>query len=143
MLVGCSRQSGDPEPDAADDSADAQAADAADEVDAVDGTLCDPLAQLGCGDGQKCSYFIDSAEPLVGHTDCVPAGDLGDGAACTDAAHTGTGYDLCASGLFCIDGSCTEICDREADDECDSTESCTGVAGVFDDRDHVGLCQPR
>ncbi len=104
---------------------------------------CSPLAQTGCGVGQKCAWFqIDSASGLGGNG-CAPAGGKVAGQACTmgpDGATTG--FDDCAKGLSCVSGVCRTICDTTTEATCSAVQACTRYAGLFADSSGLGVCDP-
>jgi len=103
-------------------------------------TWCTPLPQLNCHAGEKCTFIVESREPYLGRTDCVPEGTVHEDGACT--VNETTGYDDCAAGLFCAGGVCTEICSAETNASCDPDESCTLDPAVFAEWSDVGLCRP-
>lgn len=102
---------------------------------------CNPVAQTGCGAGQKCAWF--SVGGGVGGNGCAPVGAKAAGQACTigpDGATTG--YDDCAAGLSCVSGECRAICDLTTEATCSSAQACTRYAGVFEDASGLGVCDP-
>jgi len=127
-----------PPADAAIDAAvDAANSDAA--PDAQPPPPCDPVSQTNCAAGEKCTYIIDSTNPMMGHTACAPDGSVASGGACTrDAA----GVDDCVPGDFCSGGTCNEICSSNPN-SCGGTALCTMFAGIFTDRTDVGMCMPQ
>jgi hypothetical protein len=93
--------------------------------------VCNPVAQTGCGGGEKCAW--DGAG-----TTCVPDGSVLLGGACTAPS---AGVDDCVAGAHCADSLCREICTR-APDSCGAVELCTPQAGLFTGDANVGLCEP-
>jgi hypothetical protein len=103
---------------------------------------CNAIANTGCNAGEKCTYIIESTEPLLGRTGCADDGTMTEGQACTGAGTAEGGVDDCAGGLFCNDSVCTEICDALDNTNCDANEACVEFNGLFDDAENTGLCQP-
>jgi hypothetical protein len=105
---------------------------------------CNPVAQTGCADGEKCSWvFIDSTvQPALGEIKCVPDGAGALGAACMYGADgEGSGYDDCAAGGICISGACESSC-TTSPDSCDASHSCQVYDGIFPDMSGFGACDP-
>lgn len=121
-------------------------------IDAIDPTACDPLAQAGCGPGQKCTWSWDQLPPTgqstptpEGQVTCVADGALAAGA---DCGARQLGGDPCARGLACIDGRCEPICDPLGGGTgaaCTADQVCTTHAPVFERGGVViaGVCDPR
>ncbi len=108
----------------------------------TDPNACDPLANTGCGAGEKCAWKVESLDPPpgTGLTTCVPDGTASVGDACSVAAPGDGGYDDCVGGSWCVGGVCAPICDTAAG-------TCTGgvcraYSGRFTDRTGVGVCVP-
>ncbi len=107
---------------------------------------CAPVAQTGCQDGEKCGQLVESSDPFLARTSCVPDGTMTEGQPCTQGeAGTATGYDNCSSGYHCSDNFCTRIC-SEVPDTCRSDDEgfgdgayCTKHVGIFDAL--IGLCE--
>lgn len=99
---------------------------------------CDPVSQTGCAIPYRCTQIVESAEPLLVRTLCVPDGSVGLGDACVVGALTATGFDDCAAGGYCLDGLCTEIC-AEDPDSCVGAQLCLPSPNVFDGG--IGLCR--
>jgi hypothetical protein len=103
---------------------------------------CNPVSQAGCDAGEKCALLVESAEPFLARTDCVPAGAVTEGGACTRGeAGAATGFDDCIGGYDCTHGVCTEICDVGSPDGCraDGEGSyCALYASDF--TDGIGVC---
>ncbi len=99
---------------------------------------CDPLAdpgQSGCVAGEKCTWVVvtDAPEPR-GRLDCVPAGPVALGGACTRGpAGETTGVDDCVAGAICVDGTCQDVCDFSvaASEACAAGFSCHLAAGLY------------
>jgi len=104
---------------------------------------CNPLAQTGCGTGQKCAWFhVDSANGLGGNG-CAPAGAKAAGQACTTGPDGATtGFDDCAKGLSCVGGECRTICDTSTEATCSAVQACSRYAGIFADSSGLGVCDP-
>ena len=108
---------------------------------------CNPVTQAGCSVGQKCAELVESEEPLLRRTVCVPQGEAAEGEACTrgEAGPT-TGFDNCIGGQSCLNDVCSAICDS-APDTCRADgeafgegDYCTLFADLFSDS--IGLCVP-
>ena len=113
-------------------------------VDAFE--LCNPKTQTGCQQGQKCTWIHDQANPPIGHIGCVPDGSLLPGAACEPPVAGPSGYDRCAAGTLCLDGTCATICEAElasstcaGSDVCSTRDDLLTVGGTA----VAGLCVPR
>lgn len=103
---------------------------------------CNPVAQTGCQADEKCSQLIESDNPFLARTTCVPDGNVPNGGMCMDGTPgPTTGYDDCAAGNLCTGGTCLEIC-TQAPDSCPQGEACVPYADTFDDLDGVGMCNP-
>jgi len=94
---------------------------------------CDPVAQTGCLAGQKCTSVDLGMGSFA--TGCYTAGATPVGGACSSAM--GGSADTCAAGSFCIDGTCSEICDTSMPP---SGCNCLQYVGIFADRTNVGVC---
>jgi hypothetical protein len=94
---------------------------------------CSVLEQSGCNLGEKCTWFVDSTSPRLGHIGCAPDdGTMATGAACTVGAPGATGYDNCIKGDVCEASKCKTICDQNGGSPaCDSTHSCVIYDGLF------------
>jgi hypothetical protein len=99
----------------------------------------------GCDTGQKCTWIVDNATAETGHLGCATAGTAADGSGCTFSG-SGTGFDNCVAGDFCIGGACEEICDPNGTAKtCDSQHSCGTYEGLFGPPagpDTAGVCDP-
>jgi hypothetical protein len=120
----------DPEPDGGDAPFDA-GRDASSELDGSqpdasgpDAGACDPIAQLGCAVGQKCT----DVDGLAG---CRPNGTVHKGEACAGPGEA----DNCVAGLACFRNVCERLCDVAGDD-C----HCFPAGGVLSGQQGVGLC---
>lgn len=107
---------------------------------------CNPVSQTGCDAGEKCAQFIESREPFLARTTCVPDGDASEGEACMigDGSEEATGADNCEAGLACSGGACVGICSTDDLTTCGEDESCVLYENTFDDvgNDNIGLCAP-
>lgn len=128
-------------------------------TDPIGNLPCDPLANTGCADGEKCSILVEAIEPaIMSRTACVPDGAVAVGDACTSAFANpgqladGQGFDDCAGGGLCLNGLCTEICQLEiAADPADDIDTCPAgqkvcglFSGIFQDAESIDLggCAP-
>jgi hypothetical protein len=103
---------------------------------------CDPVAQTGCAEGEKCGQLTVSLDPVEARTACVPDGTVEVGGACrTGEPGEGTGYDDCAAGADCTSGTCRAIC-LVPGDTCPDQFSCSTYLDLFKDIDEtlVGVC---
>ncbi len=104
---------------------------------------CNPVTQTGCAAGEKCAQIVENLEPFVARTDCVPEGGVPVGQSCSRCDGE-LGYDNCAAGSHCSNGSCSEICNVGSDTCRSGNEGpfegsyCTLFQGVF--TDSIGLC---
>ncbi|MCP4446283.1 MAG: hypothetical protein GY811_13200 [Myxococcales bacterium] len=121
--------------------------DAAAGTDAGSTLECNPVTQAGCETGEKCAQLVESAEPFLARTTCVPGdGEVGEGNACTPGVPGAeTGFDDCVAGYTCINSVCTEICDVGPPDGCRADGEafgegsyCTLYEGLFTDT--IGVC---
>ncbi len=112
----------------------------------ADTGVCNPVTQAGCEAGEKCAQLVESADPFLARTACVPDGTVAEGQACTRGeAGAATGFDDCAAGYDCTNGVCTEICDVGPPDGCRADGEafgegsfCTLYEGLF--TDEIGVC---
>jgi hypothetical protein len=148
-LFACGGGSGDDDVDVCGDEACTGAEtvascpeDCTDQPDADVVAACNAIANTGCNAGEKCTYIIESTEPLLGRTGCADDGTMTEGQACTGAGTAEGGVDDCVGGTFCNDSVCTEICDALDNTNCDANEACVEFNGLFDDSENTGLCQP-
>jgi hypothetical protein len=122
---------------------------------------CDPVAQTGCDNGQKCTWVRLQATDATqtGVKACVPDGTVPLNGACQwGAAGASTGYDNCTKGNICLassrkdkaTGTCLGICDQTAlagaAGACPTNYACGGYVNFFynmnDPATNVGLCDP-
>jgi hypothetical protein len=130
-LVGCGGDSGG--------GGDISLGDASVSADAPPGGgACNPIANTGCPTGQKCTFVVESTDPVLGRTTCAPDGDKPSGSACTRDDVSGS--DDCEGGSYCQNGLCNDIC-SVAPDSCGVDATCVHVNNIFDD-DNVGFCNP-
>ena len=127
-----------------DDDDDIQIVDAGPTIDAAPiATVCDPVNQEGCEEGEKCAQLtVAAGPPELNRTDCVPAGEVEVGAPCALGAPGETsGFDDCAAGAQCVNGVCRPICSSPPD-TCEEGFSCSFFVDLFDDimTDQVGVC---
>lgn len=103
-------------------------------------TTCNPLTQMGCNAGEKCTWIIDQTTPMyVGHIGCVMDGTAATGAACMFGAPGATGFDNCAKGGVCSAfgttgqaGTCKQICDNAGGAPmCDASHVCVQYSKLF------------
>lgn len=98
---------------------------------------CNPITQVGCLAGQKCTLVPDELNPTLRRTVCLAEGTVPlDGPCTTDPA---TGADDCAGGLLCSAGTCMEFCSASPN-SCSSGTQCVVLSGLVDSTD-VGLCE--
>jgi hypothetical protein len=116
------------QPDAslADAAADAIPSWDAPMADGPPAVACDPLAQSGCADGEKCSWYRST--PTSGYTTCVANGSVALDGACTAPD---VGSDDCLSGGICIGGQCQAIC-SSVPESCAADATCVLYGEVFD-----------
>ena len=69
--------------------------------------VCNPVTQAGCEAGEKCAQLVESEEPFLARTACVPDGSVTAGGACTRGEAGANGYDDCVAGFDCLNGVCT------------------------------------
>jgi hypothetical protein len=43
---------------------------------------CNPISNTGCNPTEKCTFVVDSTDPIVGHIDCQLDGTVELGGAC-------------------------------------------------------------
>lgn len=73
---------------------------------------CNAVAQTGCNPGEKCALVEDDMDPDMNVAYCRPDGSVVADGACTIDQD---GLDDCIGGLWCLDGTCQEICSDEPD----------------------------
>lgn len=107
--------------------------------DGPSGGMCDPQAQ-DCPEGEKCTFFIDDANP-EGANKCVPV--VGRGLAGDPCMALEDDTDSCDVGFLCwgvgpdnTSGACVEMCDEQ--DECSTGDPCTITNGGM-----LPLCLPK
>jgi hypothetical protein len=130
-------------PDAATGTPDASAGTPDAAPGTPDATVgCDPIAQTGCSGSDKCTQVIESTNPFMASTRCVTNGDVAQGGSCSFGPTGATGFDNCQAGLYCINGTCQDICSTNPD-SCSTGSACTIFVDVFEDQgDTTGACQP-
>jgi hypothetical protein len=100
---------------------------------------CDPVANTGCPDGQKCTWIVLDQNFETGTLGCAA---LDPSPVDTDATcqykNQGTGgtvlaVDNCKGGDICdlFTGTCTAICDSTSATACDQYHSCGLIEGIF------------
>ena len=110
---------------------------------------CNVLTQSGCATGQKCTWIEVADTPAeIGRVGCVANGIVPPDGACTRGpAGDTTGFDDCAAGLICVDGTCRDICgfDGSPAAACAIGFNCTRYSGLFSNgaEDPIaGACTP-
>jgi len=109
------------------------------------GGVCNPVAQTGCGAGQRCAWIYTSQS--AGHNACLADGtvDLGGTCGYGPLGET-TGFDNCKKATACISGVCKTICDANAvPDACPTNYLCGRYVGApFDLAGTLGIgfCDP-
>ncbi len=122
--------------------------DAAPEIDAAPAPVqCDPYAQTGCADGEKCTFMWANDQLQIGETVCVAAGNVPVGGACTfqsppSQENPEAVPDDCEAGALCAFGSCAAICGVDPADTCGPDGFCNLYGNLFTDRDSTGICGP-
>ncbi len=100
----------------------------ADVVDATAGVDCNPVTQLGCEADEKCSQVVESEEPFLARTTCVPDGIVATSEACSlGQPGAATGFDDCVAGDICIAGTCERICSNGPSDSCRRADEAQGT----------------
>ena len=125
---------------------DVEIVDSGPAADAVP-SQCDPVAQTGCAEGEKCAQLtISAGPPLLARTACVDNGTVELGGDCeTGDPGEATGFDDCLSepdlGAQCINGICKEICTTPTD-TCTDGFACSFYEGLFVDvaSADIGVC---
>jgi hypothetical protein len=113
-------------------------------IDAAPG-ICDPIAQTGCGSGEKCTWIMIDTATNAGQLGCVPNGNIPSAGACTRGPDgLSTGYDNCTGGNVCagiVDGTgtCEAACDLNPD-SCAANTVCVRYANLFDQAGNMGAC---
>jgi hypothetical protein len=93
--------------------------------------FCDTVSQHGCAAGQKCTWVTIPSMQRGGEVTCVPDGSVPLGGACTEGTPgETTGYDNCAKGGLCSNGSCVELCGDSPGDTCPSERICNDAPPV-------------
>lgn len=108
---------------------------------------CNPATQSGCERGEKCASVVESENPRLSRTTCVPDGTQQLDEECERGPEGAAGYDNCAGGLSCNSGFCAAICVTGPADSCRSGDealgegsNCTVFADLF--QEGIGLCVP-
>lgn len=112
---------------------------------------CNPIAQTGCLDTEKCTWIVDQEEPQeVGHIGCVPlAGDeIAIDGTCAVGPAGPQGFDNCEKGAICVAAVCKAICDPQmagVASGCDAQHSCSRYSGLFEVAGSItaGACDPQ
>ncbi len=108
---------------------------------------CDPVAQTGCGVGQKCDLFCGANGPELGCR--LDQGELQGGQACVPS--TSTGPATCVKGTTCLTSAsalaCTTFCAGDAGCASGACVVLPAQLGCFADRTKnksfaVSICQP-
>lgn len=126
IVVGCG---GSPEPHVRVLDAPAEAALC---PQARRSSSCNPLTQAGCGDGEKCTWVVDTSS--LGHVGCVVSGDVALGGACSYVAVPWCEQrqvDDCEKGLVCTSGICKAICNHQGGQPMCAEGGCVVVEDLF------------
>lgn len=103
---------------------------------------CNPVAQTGCIQNEKCTWIWVDAANDVGFVDCRTEGSVPLGEACAFGPDGQvTGYDDCVAGAICVDSTCASIC-NQSPDTCTAPNTCSAIPGVFPDTSNWGACVP-
>jgi len=105
------------------------------------GLVCDPVLQVRCSDGEKCSWLRIDTPNNLGSLWCVPDGSVAAGDACEYGPDgESSGYDDCVAGAICIDGTCRAICSASSDG-CTAPSTCVVHPEVFAGASGIGGCE--
>ncbi len=112
-------------------------------VDAQAGTDtscgCNPMAQTGCGVGEKCTSIRLDAANGRSTMGCVPEGSVAIGDACIVGPLGGSVWgDDCQAGGVCVAGKCEAIC-VSSPDSCEAPATCVRYVDLL--RDNYGACE--
>jgi hypothetical protein len=136
-ITACGSGGGGGDGDGDDSPPDASAVPDAGPPDALSGP-CDPVAQTGCGDGEKCAW-VDLTSSL-GLLTCVPDGDRQLDETCTYGPDgEDTGFDDCVAGTACA-STCRPVCALDSDD-CGANAVCVNDANFGTPPAGYGVCQ--
>ena len=93
---------------------------------------CNPLLQIGCHVGDRCTIVFDNPEHTIYHVGCVPEGTAALGSACSVPAvePANCAFDDCVRGAICRDGRCETICDPNNPSAC-TPQVCAPYRGVL------------
>lgn len=107
-------------------------------------TDCNANTNVPCAADQRCAWV--RLTPATGETRCLSneSGTGRGGDACEIGPKGDLGYDDCARGFACINGTCAPICNPENADSCAPTGYCTLYSNLFSSGDThtAGVCQP-
>jgi hypothetical protein len=106
------------------------------------GPECDPVAQLGCAAGEKCTWVAEVAGFPLGDTRCVPNGTVLEDDYCTTSA--GGVPDDCTAGFLCSPWADTSVCLPICGLSGPDTFLCyhERTPPIFDDRPNAGVSLP-
>ena len=115
--------------------------------------VCNPIAQTGCADTEKCTWIVDQDTPTeVGHIGCTQDGTVAVHGSCTVGPAGPQGFDDCAKGGICVASECKTICDPQMSGAASgcavvggvATESCSRYSGLFETGGMItaGACDP-
>jgi hypothetical protein len=135
VFAGCGGGSSSPDSGPGDSFVDAAYLDA----DIYCLSTCNPVAQTGCQQSEKCTDLHDQDGTSFCGPFCVPDGDVETGGACTIGPPGLESYDDCVAGNLCVAGTCGRVCTR-APDSCDDGFACTPLDGYFEGTQNVGTC---
>jgi hypothetical protein len=147
-VVACGGGGGSDTPDArvvVTADADPGQPDAAPDVpDAGVSLACNPVAQTGCAAGEKCGYLVESDDPFLARTTCLPDGTVPEGGDCVRGEAGATGFDDCVAGFHCRSGICAEICTINPDSCPVGAALCQRYNQTFEDdpNGNIGVCDP-
>ena len=113
--------------------------------------FCQPLNQVGCSAGEKCTWVLSTdptnTAPGLGSISCEPDGTVAIGDACTIKPAAMGGDDNCARGGVCVTGICKAICDNNNPlPQCGANHACVTYDGLFANEGATttpaGVCDP-
>jgi hypothetical protein len=103
---------------------------------------CNPVAQTGCGAGQKCTWgWVDPAFDTA-FAACAHDGVRAAGEACSFGPNgEAARYDDCVAGAVCVEGVCRRSC-IVSPDSCGSGTTCVRLPAELPEASHYGACAP-